>query len=79
MMNKFIKRLIRWVENWLDYQAQRVVTMKKWADWNHMKVKKSKGKVLCGGQKPDYAVTHSGESLSRKQIHSKGWLLLGDT
>ena len=50
MMNKFIKRLIRWVENWLDYQAQRVVTTKKWADWNHMKVKKSKGKVLRLGR-----------------------------
>ena len=24
--NGFIKRMIRWVENWLDYQAQRVVT-----------------------------------------------------
>ena len=31
-MNGFIKRMIRWVENWLDDQAQGAVTMKKWAD-----------------------------------------------
>ena len=24
--NGFIKRMTRWVENWLDYQAQSVVT-----------------------------------------------------
>jgi len=24
-MNGFIKRVLRWLENWLDYQAQRVV------------------------------------------------------
>lgn len=49
MMNGLIRRLIRWVENWLDYQAQGVVNLKKQADWYLMMTKKRKGKVLCLG------------------------------
>ncbi|KAK4805653.1 hypothetical protein QYF61_022411 [Mycteria americana] len=37
-------QMIRWVENWLDYQVQRVVTMEEWADQNVMRVKKSKAR-----------------------------------
>ena len=77
-MNGFIKRMIRWVENWLDDQAQGAVTMKKWADWKLMKAKKSKGKFLPLMHEPAHAVMQAGVWLPRKHTHRKGCGVLGD-
>ena len=52
--------------------------LEKWADWELMKAKKSKGKFLPLMHEPAQAVMQAGVWLPRKHTHRKGCGVLGD-
>ncbi|KAK4808561.1 hypothetical protein QYF61_009864 [Mycteria americana] len=59
--------------------SEELDRLEKWADWNLMKAKKSKGEVLHLEEEPAHAGMQAVDWLPRKQVHRKGCWVLGDT